>query len=194
MGAWLRAGYRIQNPSDVGRLNDSFMDILYLVAAFRGQFTPWLKWQASLASTHVAPPGSVSLDAELAYPNTGLQDLIIKFEPHDYFNVWAGRMILPVDRANLSGPWFTNFWFMRGAFPRIAAVSPAPYGVKSGPFGRDQGVTVWGQFANGKLKYFAGAYSLDNQSVNAHPMYAGRLCREPARSGARLLQPERVPR
>ena len=33
------------------------------------------------------------------------------------------------------------------------------------------------------LKYFAGAYELDQQSVDAHPMYAGRLV-------ANLLDPE----
>ena len=101
MGAWLRVGYRIQNPSEVEKLNDVFMDQLYLVLAARGQFTPWLKWQASLAANHYTAPGSVTLDAELTYPNAGLQDLIVKFEPHDSFNVWAGKMILPIDRANL---------------------------------------------------------------------------------------------
>ena len=183
VGAWLRVGYRIQNPSEVEKLNDVFMDQLYLVLAARGQFTPWLKWQASLAANHYTAPGSVTLDAELTYPNAGLQDLIIKFEPHDFFNVWAGKMILPIDRANLSGPWFTNYWLMRGAFPRTAAVSPPPYGIKAGPFGRQQGVTAWGQFWGGKLKYFAGAYELDQQSLDAHPMYAGRLV-------ANFLDPE----
>ena len=175
VGAWLRVGYRIENPSEVEKLNDVFMDQLYLVLAARGQFTPWLKWQASLAANHYTAPGSVTLDAELTYPNAGLQDLIIKFEPDDAFNVWAGKMILPIDRANLSGPWFTNYWLMRGVFPRSAAVSPPPYGIKAGPFGRQQGVTAWGQFWGGKLKYFAGAYELDQQSLDAHPMYAGRL-------------------
>jgi hypothetical protein len=183
VGAWLRVGYRIQNPSEVEKLNDVFMDQLYLVLAARGQFTPWLKWQASLAANHYTAPGSVTLDAELTYPNAGLQDLIIKFEPDDAFNVWAGKMILPIDRANLSGPWFTNYWLMRGAFPRSAAVSPPPYGIKAGPFGRQQGVSVWGQVLAGKLKYYAGAYELDQQSLDAHPMFAGRLV-------ANFLDPE----
>ena len=115
--------------------------------------------------------------------NAGLQDLIIKIEPHDAFNVWAGKMILPLDRANLSGPWFANYWLMRGQFPRPGASSPAPYGIKSGPFGRQQGITAWGQFGGGRLKYYAGVYELDQQSLDAHPMYAGRLC-------LNLLDPE----
>ena len=44
------------------------MDTLYLVVALRGQFTPWLKWQASLAAIHYTPPSSITLDAELAHP------------------------------------------------------------------------------------------------------------------------------
>ena len=44
------------------------MDTLYLVAALRGQFTAWLKWQASLAATHYTPPSSITLDAELLDP------------------------------------------------------------------------------------------------------------------------------
>jgi hypothetical protein len=174
VGAWLRTGFRFENPSDAGKLNDILMDQIYLVIAARGQFTPWLKWQASLAATHYTPPGSVTLDAELQYPNAGLQDLIIKFEPDDAFNVWAGKMIVPVDRANLSGPWFTNYWLMRGSFPRREALTPAPYGIKSGPFGRDQGVSVWGQFLGGRLKYYGGVFALDNQSMDAHPMFVGR--------------------
>jgi hypothetical protein len=176
VGAWIRIGGRVQNPSQVNQLNDAFMDTLYLVAAVHGHFTSWFKWQASLAATHYVPPTDITLDAELVIPQAALQDLIVKLEPHDLFNVWVGKMLLPLDRANLSGPWFINYWMMRGVFPRNGALAPAPYGVKSGPFGRDQGITVWGQAAGGKFKYYAGTYGLDNQSENAHPMFAGRLC------------------
>jgi hypothetical protein len=183
VGAWLRVGGRIENPADVGRLNDVFMDTLFLLVNFRGQFTPWLKWQASLAAQHYTQPGDVTLDAELIIPQVGLLDLIAKIEPHELFNVWAGKMLLPLDRSNLSGPWFSNYWLTRGSFPRSGATTPAPYGVKSGPYGREQGLTVWGQVLGGKLKYYAGSYELDNQSMNAHPMYAGRFC-------LNLLDPE----
>ncbi len=183
VSAWMRIGGRIQNPTQVDRLNDGYLDTLYLVAAFRGQYTPWLKWQASLAAQHYSPPSDIPLDAELVIPQVGLQDLIVKFEPHDLFNLWVGKMLLPLDRANLSGPWFINYWMIRGSFPRVAANVPAPYGIKSQPFGREQGITAWGQVLGGKFKYYAGAYSLDNQSMNAHPMYAGRLC-------LNLLDPE----
>jgi hypothetical protein len=175
VGAWIRIGGRLENPNEPQKLNDFFMDQLYLVAAIRGQFTPWLKWQAGLAATHFTPPSDPSLDAELVIPQAGLQDLIVKFEPHDLFNIWVGKMLLPVDRSNLSGPWFINYWMMRGVFPRLVGTVPAPYGVKSGPFGRDQGITAWGQVEGGKFKYYLGTYGLDNQSMSSHPMFAGRL-------------------
>jgi hypothetical protein len=183
VGAWMRLGYRAENPSDVGKFNDIFMDQIYLIAAFRGQLTPWLKWQASLVGQHYTQAGSVTLDAELLVAQVAIMDLIIKVEPHEFFNVWFGKMLLPLDRANLSGPWFINFWTIRGTFPRTSVTVPPPYGIKTGPFGRQQGVTAWGQFGGGRLKYYAGAYELDQQSLDAHPMYAGRLV-------ANILDPE----
>src|SRR5262245_23182201 len=96
-GAWMRVGYRIQNPTAQTRINDAFMDTIYLIAALRGQLTPWLKWAASLAAQHYTQPGDVTLDAELIVPQVGLQDLIIKIEPHDLFNIWLGKMLLPLD-------------------------------------------------------------------------------------------------
>jgi hypothetical protein len=183
VGAWMRLGYRFENAAQPDKINDVFMDQIYLIAAFRGQFTPWLKWQASLVGLQQAQQGSVTLDAELLVASVAIQDLIMKVEPHESFNLWFGKMLLPVDRANLSGPWFINFWTMRGSFVRPVAVIPPPYGIKTGPFGRQQGVTAWGQFGGGRLKYFAGAYELDQQSTDAHPMYAGRLV-------GNLLDPE----
>ena len=79
-GAWMRVGYRIENPYEPAKFNDSFLDTIYMIAAFRGQMTPWLKWQASLQGLHQTQPGSVTLDAELPTPQVSIQDLIIKFE------------------------------------------------------------------------------------------------------------------
>ena len=81
VGAWMRLGYRFESPAEPDKLNDIFMDQIYLIAAFRGQFTPWLKWQASLAGLQLAQQGSVTLDAELLTPQVAIQDLIMKVEP-----------------------------------------------------------------------------------------------------------------
>ena len=94
VGAWLRVGYRVENPTQVEKLDKVFMDTIYLVAAFRGQLTPWLKWQASLAAQHYTQPGDVSRDAELVIPQAGLQDLIIKIEPDDLLIVRPRRRVV----------------------------------------------------------------------------------------------------
>jgi hypothetical protein len=83
-----------------------------------------------------------------ATPNVvQLLDAIAKFEFNDYFNVWAGRLLPPSDRANLSGPYFINAWdfpFVQN-YPGIFA-------------GRDSGVVYWGQYGGGKLQWSVGAF------------------------------------
>jgi hypothetical protein len=96
-------------------------------------------------------------------------DAIGRFEYNNYFNIWAGRLLPPSDRANLYGPYFANDWApyadgVAGFYPNVAA-------------GRDNGLAYWGDF--GMLKVQAGVF--DGESVNsAVPdksklVYAGRL-------------------
>jgi hypothetical protein len=174
-GAWMRVGGRIQNPSDPNSLNDFWLNELYVIAAFRGQFTDWLKWQVNL-NGNIPPPGnnmtfpSVSTPPA-AYPSIGIQDLIVKVEAHDLFNVWAGRMLVPVDRTNLSGPWFINYWLYPGFFGNRPG---APIGPKVSQNGRDNGVTAWGQVNKGVFKYYLGAFNLDNREHTVNPLVSGR--------------------
>jgi hypothetical protein len=175
-GAWMRVGGRFQNPSTPNELNDFWLNELYLIAAFRGQFTDWLKWQINL-NGNVPAPGtnmtfpSISTPAA-SYPSIGIQDLIVRIEPHELFNVWAGRMIVPFDRANLSGPWFINYWTFPGFFGNRPG---APVGPKTNQNGRDAGVTVWGQINKGMLKYYLGAFNLDNREHTVNPLVTGRV-------------------
>lgn len=74
-------------------------------------------------------------------------DATARFEFNDYFNVWAGRMVLPQDRSNLDGPYYLGVW----DYPIVSAF-PNRFN------GRDDGVTIWGQTGGGKFKYWAGAY------------------------------------
>jgi hypothetical protein len=68
------------------------------------------------------------------------------------FNVWAGRLLSPSDRANMAGPYYSlggGYW---------AGVA-SRYGYNGGIFrGRDDGVVVWGDVADGKLGYSFGAF------------------------------------
>jgi hypothetical protein len=153
-------GGRIQNPTTPNQLDDVFLDQLYLIASFRGQMTDWLKWQINLNAN--VPPTAANGAAAPAYPSVGVQDLIVKIEPHPLFNLWVGRMLVAVDRSNLSGPWFLNYYLYPGFFGNRAG---PPIGLKSGPNGRDDGVTLWGQVAGGVVKYFLGAFNLDSRAT-----------------------------
>ena len=117
-----------------------------------------------------------------------LLDLLVRFEPHDLFNVWGGRLLPPTDRSNLSGPYFLGAW----TFPIVQAY-PSEF------VGRDDGIAVWGQVNGGAFKYQVGAFEgfnrrvtsfdaegqpnldVDGNVVSANPnssdnlLYAGRL-------------------
>lgn len=101
-------------------------------------------------------------------------DAIAKFEFNPYFNVWAGRQLVPADRAELDGPFYQNTYeFNKTPF------FPADFGNdQAGRFGRDDGINLWGTLLpNGRLTYVAGVFDgLDggaNQDDNL--LYAGRL-------------------
>lgn len=106
-----------------------------------------------------------------------LLDGIVQIEPTDFFNVWVGRMLVPVDRSNFSGPWFSAPWYYPG-FGFADGQVTAP---RQGPFGRNDGVTVWGQLGGGVFKYYAGAFDL--YDVDTAPLFSGRL-------SLHLLNPE----
>lgn len=99
-------------------------------------------------------------------------------------NIWAGRLLSPSDRANMAGPYYS----MGGGYREGVA---SRYGYNGGIFrGRDDGVVVWGNVAEGKLGYSFGAFEgrtfgigsltqsqAKNAGVNSSDslMYAGRL-------------------
>jgi hypothetical protein len=98
-----------------------------------------------------------------------IMDGIVQIEPSPYFNVWLGRHLVPVDRSNFAGPYFMSPWFYPGfGFADGQVAVPA-----EGPYGRNDGVTVWGQVEGGLFKYFLGAFDL--QDPGASPLYSGRL-------------------
>lgn len=99
-------------------------------------------------------------------------DALVRFEFNDYFNVWAGRMVLPVDRSNLAGQYYMGIWDFPivNNFPSYIA-------------GRDNGVAIWGQTGGGKFKYQVGAFQGCNGDApcatgsnrSDDPLIAGRL-------------------
>jgi hypothetical protein len=111
-----------------------------------------------------------------AIPPTGgtitLLDVIAQFDLHDAFHLWLGRMLVPSDRSNFSGPYFMSAWNYPGIYSvpgkGFAVVAP-----KSDYLGRSVGATAWGQFLDGMVKYYVGSYQLDNPNVS--PLFSGRV-------------------
>ena len=93
--------------------------------------------------------------------NIGLLDAIGKFEFNQYVNLWVGRLLVTGARDELNGPFYAamyesfktpfNSADFRGTFGNGGA----------GRYGRDNGVTFWGQVdpGFGHLQYSVGVYT-----------------------------------
>jgi len=93
-------------------------------------------------------------------------DAVVKLELSETFNVWAGRMLPPSDRANLSGPYFLNSF----DFPFVQQY-PNKFA------GRDNGIAYWGQVGEGSFKWQGGVFEGNDSDANDGDslLYAGRL-------------------
>ncbi len=105
-------------------------------------------------------------------------DAIAKFEFTQAFNIWAGRMLVPADRAEMSGPFYANTYdFNKTPFyPADQSVTHSNGG--AGVYGRDEGVAVWGSLGEeGRFSYaigiFDGLEGGSNQDDNV--LYGTRL-------------------
>jgi hypothetical protein len=179
VGAWLRAGSSFQNATDPSKINDWHMDSAYVELHAGGKITKTvgvtLNLNANITSGSAAsitgfnaammdgsPPGSGNFAA--------VEDAIISFDFVDQFHLWAGHLLVPVDRANASGPFFMIPWNYPGFFAVGNGFVGAP---KEGPSGRNNGAVVWGDIQGGKFSYFAGAF--DNAQVGTSPLFSGKL-------------------
>jgi hypothetical protein len=132
---------------------------------FSGQVHEYVAWQANFVATF----GNQSGSGKDITGSANVLDLIGQFNLHDSFNIWVGRMLVPSDRSNFSGPWFMSAW----NYPGFFLPGKAPFGPQQGPSGRNDGATAWGQFLGGHVKYYAGAFDLHD--LEAHALYSGRL-------------------
>lgn len=106
----------------------------------------------------------------LRLPTTGaitVSDAIVMVDVFPWLQIWAGRMLPPLDRALLTGPFFGVLYD-----PPFASAYPALL-----PGGRDDGVALWGAVLEGRLKYQAGGYRgrVGAPNLLAFPMFAARL-------------------
>ncbi len=111
--------------------------------------------------------------------NIGLLDAIGKFEFNQFVNLWVGRLLVPVERQELNGPFY-NPVFEGFKTPFNSADFSGNIGQGgAGLFGRDNGAVFWGRVE--KLQYSAGVFTGLQSGSNFGPnqqgslLYAGRL-------------------
>ena len=112
-------------------------------------------------------------------------DAIAKVEYNRYLNIWGGRMLVPTERGELSGPFFqaTHDAFKTPFFSQDFSTKFGSNG--AGRYGRDDGGTFWGSvepgFVKGTLQYAVGVYRGLQSSSTLGPnqgddvLWAGRF-------------------
>lgn len=108
-------------------------------------------------------------------------DAIGKFEFNPMINVWAGRMLVPAERREMNGPFYSSIY---GIFSSGTPFEAADHsltiesdGTSAGSFGRDDGATVWGSFWDGRFQYAVGFFRGLRSGANADDniLYAQRF-------------------
>ena len=96
------------------------------------------------------------------------------------FNVWAGRLLSPSDRANMAGAYYS---MGGGYWPGVSS----RYGYNGGIFrGRDDGVVVWGNLADNKLGYSIGAFEGHTFGFESKdPLSSGALTQSAAKTAGK---------
>ncbi len=164
VGAWTRVSGIFQG-ADPSKLNDWHMNNAYVELHTGGKITKNVGVTLNL-NGNIANYGTSGGGGGVA-----VEDAFISFDIIPEFHIWAGHLLVMVDRANSSGPFFMIPWNYPG-FLGVGAttVVGAP---AEGPFGRNNGMNIWGDIADGTLTYFAGVY--DNGNVATSPLFSGRL-------------------
>ncbi len=111
-----------------------------------------------------------------------LLDAIAKIELSPYFNIWGGRLLVPAERQELNGPFYSSTYD-----PYKTPFYPSDFSVKfgaggAGVYARDNGVNVWGAAGpEGAFQYvlgvFAGLQSSSDAGPNQHdnPLIGARV-------------------
>ena len=169
VGAWTRVGSVFQG-SDPSELNDWRMDNAYVELHAGGKIHQKVSVTLNL-NANMTSYTAVDQAIGTTNPLVSVMDAIISFDLMDEFHVWAGRLLVPVDRANASGPFFMIPW----NYPGILTVGGTQIFAlpREGAFGRNNGAVIWGDIAGGKLTYLAGVF--DNLAVATSPLFSGRV-------------------
>jgi hypothetical protein len=191
VGGAMRFGVILQDPDQPKKMSEFHLDQGNYSNAFElrlhGDVTDFFSWTAdfnalidsnTLAAANVQTPGVALPGKGPTIADFGIEDLIAQVKVANGFQIWGGRLLVPSDRSNFSGPFFMSPW----NYPGFYKAGEAPIGPMEGPNGRNQGITVWGNLADDKFKYFAGVYGIDQGGANlaapgagANPFYSARL-------------------
>jgi len=165
VGAWLRNRAIVQSAEDSKKMDDLGFGV-YGELHFSGKVTPIVGYTINLMG------GSGSVGGRGG--GFGFEDAIVSFDFDKLFNVWIGQQLVPVDRTNFSGPFFLIPWNYPGvygaggAFSLVMPIEPVA--------GRDLGTVVWGDYDEGKFKYYLGAFADDPGKT---VLFSGRLSTAP---------------
>ncbi|MFP6681692.1 MAG: hypothetical protein VCB07_05780, partial [Gammaproteobacteria bacterium] len=97
--------------------------------------------------------------------NSALEELVVldaiaKFELSPALNLWAGRMLVPAERQELNGPFYSTTYdaFKTPFYPSDFSVDFGDGG--AGVYARDHGVNLWGAIGpEGALQYVFGLFN-----------------------------------
>lgn len=163
VSAWTHLTMLLHDFDDPEKL-DELTQQAELNLFFSAPITEHIAFAADLFATYGPTPDGGDMTG-----TAGILDLIAKLDFADPFHVWIGRMLVPSDRQNFSGVWFASPWF----YPGLYVPFEAPVGPRQGPNGRNDGLTVWGDFGGGVFKYYASAFNLHDRSNTT--LFSGRL-------------------
>ena len=109
-------------------------------------------------------------------------DAIAKFEISPALNIWAGRLLVPAERQELNGPYYstTHDAFKTPFYPSDFSVEFGNGG--AGVYARDHGVNLWGAVGpEGALQYVFGIFNGLESSSGVGPnqddnlLFGGRV-------------------
>lgn len=109
-------------------------------------------------------------------------DAIAKFELSPALNIWAGRLLVPAERQELNGPFYSTTYdaFKTPFYPSDFSVDFGNGG--AGVYARDHGVNLWGAVGpEGALQYVFGVFNGLESSSGVGPnqddnlLFGGRV-------------------
>ena len=152
VGAGLRTDFRAQEeaaPNGKNWNNDFKLDSVRLYV--NGQIHKYLKVEFNTECQACGSGGEISV-----------LDAIGKFEVTPMANLWVGRMLVPAERREMNGPFYSGLYniFANGTpfEPSDNANTINANGTSAGSRGRDDGATFWGAAFDGRLQYAVGFF------------------------------------